>query len=37
MTPQYDSTDSPELLPPIDGDTLRAARRFLDEIGTRAP
>ena len=35
MAPHYDSTDSPEFRPPIDGGTLLAARRFLAAIGTR--
>ncbi len=35
MTPEREATDSPTTRPPVDGDTLRAARRFLDEIGTR--
>ena len=37
MTLERDATDSSTTRPPIDGDTLRAARRFLDEIGTRYP
>ena len=35
MMLERDATGSPTTRPPIDVDTLRAARRFLDEIGAR--